>query len=44
MLNTALQKCNPNAELPHEMPSLPFKILNQNKVHFLASMLMKIEI
>jgi hypothetical protein len=36
--------CNENVELPHEVCSLAFKIMNQNKVYFLTSMLMKIEI
>jgi len=44
MLNTGLQKCNPNGELPHEISFLTFHILNQNKLYFETSMFMKIEI
>lgn len=43
MLKTGLQQRNPNAELPHVLFSLPFHILNQNKLYFLTSMFMNIE-
>jgi len=44
MINTGLEKGNPNAELQHEMSSWSFHILKQNKFYFLTSLFMKIEI